>query len=153
MHPSHKVSALPGDGQVVRSNLKARIAVASVTGAVLATGVLIWVSYGLARGSGFGGRSSDWGTVAAWAGGIATSLAAWVAPLVAAEVFDTFRAPSCRSPSSTPGRGAAPGNTASGEGGSGAENIGRGPPYGCMGRITGLAPHRGDHHLANTARC
>src|SRR5262249_25696117 len=27
-----------------------------------------------ARGSGFGGRLADWGTVAAWAGGIATSL-------------------------------------------------------------------------------
>ena len=152
MHPSHKVSALPGDGQVVRSNLKARIAVAAVTGAVLATGVLIWVSYGLARGSGFGGRSADWGTVAAWAGGIATSLAAWVALLVAAEVFDTFRGASCRSPSSTPGRGAAPGNAASGEDGSGRRASAAARRMAAWGGSLARPPHTGDHHLANTAR-
>ena len=152
MHPSHKVSALPGDGQVVRSNLKARIAVAAVTGAVLATGVLIWVSYRLARGSGFGGRSSDWGTVAAWAVG---SRRPWrlgwrcwcrrcstrsVDPV--AEHLRARRA-------EVPHRGTRR-----------AARAGRGRRTSAAARRVAAwdgslawPPHRGDHHLANTARC
>jgi hypothetical protein len=106
----------------------------------VATGGLIWASYGLARGAAvFGGRSADWGTVAAWAGGIATFLAALVALLVAAGVFNSLTGPQLR----ITFEHAEPW-CRTGEHGElwvrvGVENVGRGPAHGCVGRITGLA--------------
>ena len=119
---------------------KVKIAIAVVIGAVLATVVLIWVSYALARGAdNFGAPSADWGTVAAWAGGVATFLAALVALSVAAGVFSSFRAPRlritfehtqpwCR----TEAHGDLWVRVA-------VENAGRSPAHGCVGRITALA--------------
>jgi hypothetical protein len=125
---------------VVRVSNKLRIAIAMVIGALLATAGLIWVSYALARGADiFGAQSADWGTVAAWAGGIATFLAALVALLVAAGLFSSFRAPRlritfehtqpwCR----TEAHGDLWVRVA-------VVNVGRSPAHGCVGRITALA--------------
>jgi hypothetical protein len=89
---------LAGKGdQVVRPGNKVRLAIAVVVGALLATAGLIWVSYALARGADiFGAPSAYWGTVAAWARGIAAFLAALVALSAAAGVFSSFRAPRLR---------------------------------------------------------
>jgi hypothetical protein len=133
---------LAGKGdQVARlSRNKVRIAVAVVIGALLATAGLIWVSYALARGAEiFGAPAAEWGTVAAWAGGIATFLAALVALLGAAGVFSSFRAsrlritfehaqPWCR----TEPDGELWVRVA-------VENVGRRPVRDCVGRITALA--------------
>jgi uncharacterized membrane protein len=133
---------LAGKGdQVTRlSNNKVGIAVAVVVGAFLATVGLIWVSYALAQGADiFGAPSAEWGTVAAWAGGIATFLAALVALMGAAGVFSSFRAsrlrftfehtqPWCR----TEPDGELWVRVA-------VENVGRRPAHGCVGRITALA--------------
>jgi hypothetical protein len=126
--------------QVVRPSHKVWLGVALVIGAVLATAGLIWVSYALARGAAiFGASSADWGTVAAWAGGIATFLAALVALTGAAGVFRWFRAPRlritfehtqpwCR----TEAHGELWVRVA-------VANVGRSLAHGCVGRITALA--------------
>lgn len=125
---------------MVRVSSKLRIAIAVVLGAVLGTAGLIWVSYGLARGADiFGAQSADWGTVAAWAGGIATVLAALVALLVAAGVFSSFRAPRLR----ITFEHTQPWCRTEAHGGLwvrvAVENVGRSPAHGCVGRITALA--------------
>jgi hypothetical protein len=132
---------LAGKGdQVVRLSNKVRTAIALVTGAVLATAALVWVSYALARGADiFGASSADWGTVAAWAGGIATFLAALVVLLGATGVFRRFRAPRlritfehtqpwCR----TEAHGKLWVRVA-------VANVGSRPARGCVGQITALA--------------
>jgi Glycosyl hydrolase family 3 N terminal domain len=111
-----------------------------VLGAVGATAGLIWISYLLARGrTVFGGERAEWGTVAAWAGGIATFLAALVALLVAAEVFDSLRAPRLR----TTFDRAEPWCRTGAHGELwvrvAGENAGRAPAHGCVGRIVGLS--------------
>lgn len=124
---------------MVKVSSKLRTAIAVAIGAVLAIMGLIWVSYALARGADiFGASSADWGTVAAWAGGIATFLAALVALLGAAGVFRSFRAPRlritfehtqpwCR----TEAHGDLWVRVA-------VENVGRSPAHGCVGRVTAL---------------
>ena len=119
---------------------KVRIAIAVVIGAFLATVGLIWISYVLARGADiFGAPAAEWGTVAAWAGGIATFLAALVALLSAVGVFSSFRAsrlritfehtqPWCR----TEADGELWVRVA-------VENVGRRPVHDCVGRIIALA--------------
>lgn len=125
---------------MARLSNKVRVAIAVLSGAVLATVALIWVSYALARGADiFGAQSADWGTVAAWAGGIATFLAALVALLVAAGVFSSFRAPRLR----ITFEHTQPWCRTEAHGDLwvrvGVENVGRSPAHGCVGRITALA--------------